>query len=195
MRDPIAHQHLAAERAEQDQALHHADEPRREVGTLQRVAGVLQAAEQERDEADGERVVAREGGDHDSGVAVARRRQPARIERVTEVAVLARTADARDGARERHHGEDLPAGAHAGVARCPGRVADHLHLEAEARARVEDPDQRRDDHAERRPSGSTRLPACDTGQLAASGRFLPCGNTFAVALEVSRQYDSESKIR
>ena len=34
-----------------------------------------------------------------------------------------------------------------------------------------------------------------TGQLAASGKFLPCGNTFAVGLDVSRQYDCESKIR
>ena len=67
----VADEQLAAERAEEDQPLHHADEPGREVGALQRVAGVLEPAEQERDEHDGERVVARERGDDDAGVAVA----------------------------------------------------------------------------------------------------------------------------
>ena len=47
----------------------------------------------------------------------------------------------------------------------------------------------------RRPNGTTREPTCATGHDAASGSGLPCGKTFAVGLEVSRQYDSESKIR
>ena len=67
----------------------HADEAGGEVDALQRVAGVLQAAEQERDEQDGERVVARERRDHDPGVAEPGGRQSARVEHVPEVAVLA----------------------------------------------------------------------------------------------------------
>ena len=59
----MADEHLAAERAEEDQPLHHADETRREVGALQRIARVLEPAEQERDHADGERVVAPERRD------------------------------------------------------------------------------------------------------------------------------------
>ena len=39
--DAVTHEQLAAERAEQDQSLHDADEPSREVGALQREAGVL----------------------------------------------------------------------------------------------------------------------------------------------------------
>src|SRR4051812_49881853 len=104
---PVADQELPAERAEQDQPLHDADEARWEVGSLQCEARVLQPAEQERDEADSERVVARERGDDDAGVAIRRRREAARIERVSEVAVLARPADARAPAAEPHHREAL----------------------------------------------------------------------------------------
>src|SRR5579871_982552 len=46
-----------------------------------------------------------------------------------------------------------------------------------------------------RPNGRYRPATWGSGQLAAPGRFLPCGNTFAVGLDVSRQYDCESKIR
>ncbi len=49
-RDAVADEQLAAERAEEDDALHDADEPGREVGALQGEARVLQPAEQERDE-------------------------------------------------------------------------------------------------------------------------------------------------
>ncbi len=192
---PVADEQLAAERAEEDQPLHDADEPRREVDALQRVARVLQAAEQERDEADRERVVARERRDHDARVAVAGGGQAARVERVAEVAVLARAADAGDRAGERHHGEDLPPRAHAGVRRGARRVADHLHLEAEPRARVEHPHEAAISDAEQQAERHDSEPTCDSGQLAASGSVLPCGNTLAVGLDVSRQYDSESKIR
>jgi len=59
----VAREDLAAERREEDDPLDHADEAGREIGALERVAGVLEAAEQERDEDDCERVVAAEGGD------------------------------------------------------------------------------------------------------------------------------------
>ena len=86
--EPVLHEQLAAEHREQDHPLHHADEARREVGALQRVAGVLQPSEQERDEHDGERVVAGERRDDDARVAVVRLLQAARVEHVAEVAVI-----------------------------------------------------------------------------------------------------------
>ena len=46
-----------------------------------------------------------------------------------------------------------------------------------------------------RPNGMVRLPTCNAGQLAAAGRFFPCGNTFADGEVMSRQYDVLSKIR
>ena len=76
-------------------ALHHPDEAGWEVGPLQREAGVAETADQERDQHDRERVVARERGDDDARVAVARLLQAARVEQVAEVADLARAADAR----------------------------------------------------------------------------------------------------
>ena len=69
---PVADEQLAAERAEEDDPLHHADEPGGEVDALERVARVLEPADQERDEHDRERVVAGERGDDDPRVAVAR---------------------------------------------------------------------------------------------------------------------------
>ena len=175
----IAHEDIASERAEEDEALHDADQARREVGSLQRVAGVLQAAEQHRDHADGERVVAGERRDHDPGVAAVGRgrRQTAWIERVAEVAVLTCASDTGDRAGKRHHGEDLPARAHAGIARGARRVSDHLHLEPEARARVEHPDETATATPISSPSGSTSCPTFVVGQFAAGGRFLPCGKT------------------
>ena len=58
---------------------------------------------------------------------------------MAKVAVLARAAEPGDRAREAHHRDDLATGAHAGVAAGPRRVADDRHLEAEARALVEEP--------------------------------------------------------
>ena len=49
--DAVADEQLAAERREEDDPLHHADEPGREVGALERVARVLEAADEERDAA------------------------------------------------------------------------------------------------------------------------------------------------
>ena len=94
---PVADQQLAAEGAEEDDPLHHADEPRREVGALQREPGVQEPADEHRDEADGERVVAGERRDDDPRVAERRRLQALRaaVERVRELADLARSADAR----------------------------------------------------------------------------------------------------
>jgi hypothetical protein len=114
---PVANEQLAPERGEEDQALHDSDETRREVRALQRVPRVLQAAEQDRDEHDRERVVAGERRDHDARIAVTHLCQPAWVELVPEVAVLARAADARDRAGEAHDGEDLASRPHAGVAR------------------------------------------------------------------------------
>ena len=83
-----------------------------------------------------------------------------------------------DRARERHHGDDLAPRPHAGVARRPRRVADHLHLEAEARAGVEHPDRRpRPPRRARSRAGSRLEPIVVTGQVAASGSTLPCGKT------------------
>ena len=77
--DAVADEQLAAERAEEDDPLDHADEPGREVGALERVARVLEPADQERDEADRERVVAGERGDDDPRVAVAELLQAVRV--------------------------------------------------------------------------------------------------------------------
>ena len=52
---------------------------------------------------------------------------------------------------ERHHRDDLAPRPHAGVSRRPRRVADHLRLEAEARAGVEHPDPDRDHRSEDEP--------------------------------------------
>ena len=59
----------------------------------------------------------------------------ARVEQVVEVADLGGSAETCDGAREAHHRQDLAPRAHAGVARRPRRVGDHLQLESEARVR------------------------------------------------------------
>src|SRR5437899_5868464 len=48
--------------------------------------------------------------------------------------------------------------------------------------------------ASENPNGTTSDPRCDTGHPG-PGSVFPCGNTFAVADDVSRQDDSESKIR
>ena len=162
---PVPEQQLPTERAEEDDPLHHPDEPGREVGPLQRVPGVEQSPDEHGDEADGERVVARERRDDDAGVAERRRLQAGRtaVERVREVADLARAADAGDRSRQGHHREDLPARPHARVPRRARRVGHDAHLEPEAHARVQDPhgkrngkadeEAERDDHrgAERRP--------------------------------------------
>ena len=128
---------------------------------------------------DGERVVARERGDDDAGVAVRLLLQAVRVavERVAEVADLARAAEAGDRARDRHHGEDLPADADARVPRRALGVAEHLHLEAEARALVEHPEH----DAPRRRRGPRRAgwrcrparAAFHDGQTAFGGSGLP----------------------
>src|SRR5438105_1197496 len=120
------------------------------VSALERVPRVLEPADQEGDEEDGERVVAGERGDDDPGVAVVLPLEPVRVgvERVAEVAVLARAPEAGDRARDRHHGEDLPPRPHAGVPRRARGVTEHLRLEAEARPRVEHPQHRRREHGE-----------------------------------------------
>src|SRR5207302_1521677 len=68
--DAIADEQLAAERGEQDDSLHHADEPGWKVRALQRVARVLQRSDEERDDNARKRVVARERGDDDARVPV-----------------------------------------------------------------------------------------------------------------------------
>jgi len=65
------------------------------------------------DEPPGEQ--AGQGGDDDSGVAVARLREPLRIEDVAEVADVARPAQTGDATRQRHHRHDLAPGAHSCV--------------------------------------------------------------------------------
>ena len=146
----VADEHLSAECREQDDPLDHADEAGREVRALQRVAGVLEPAHQERDQDDGERVVAGERGDHDSRVAVAELLQTVRVavDGVREVADLAGTAEAGDRARERHHGEDLAADPDARVARRALGVAENLCLEPEAGPLVEHPQNDRDENGE-----------------------------------------------
>ena len=140
--DAIANEQLAAERREQDDPLHHADEAGWEVDSLQRVARVLQRPDEKRDDDDRDRVVARKRGHDDAGVAVVLLLQAVRIrvEQVAEVADLARAAQSGDGAGDSHHREDLAPRPHAGVARRARRVSEHLRLEAEARAGVEEPE-------------------------------------------------------
>src|SRR5207247_11471433 len=92
--NPVTSEELTAERAEKDQALEDADEPVRKVRPLQGEAGILQTTEQKRDQQHGERVVARERGHDDAGVAVVRLGQATRIELMAKVAVLARAAEA-----------------------------------------------------------------------------------------------------
>src|SRR5207245_11317139 len=98
-----------------------------------------------------ERVVPAEGGDPNAGVAVAGLGQPARIEQVSEVAVLARAAEPGDRAREAYDRDDLPPRAHARIARRARRVADHLELEAEARPFVQHPKERSDEDRNEEP--------------------------------------------
>src|SRR5919201_2079447 len=66
---PVPDQNLASERAEQDDALHHAYEAGWEVDALEGEARVLEAAEQHRDEADRQRVVPGQRRDDDARVA------------------------------------------------------------------------------------------------------------------------------
>ena len=98
---PVAEKELTTERAEEDDALHDADEPGREIGPLEREAAVLQPAEQHRHDAYREWVVAGERGDDDSRVAEGGGLKAVRaaVERVREVADLARAAETSDGAR------------------------------------------------------------------------------------------------
>ena len=151
-RDPVLHEQLAAEHREQDQPLHHADEAGREVGALQRVAGVLRARR--------------------AGTPRARRRTGCSARAPRRRCPCSRSSTAAgprassvwrkspiwlappmpgDRARERHHGDDLAPRPHAGVSRRARRVADHLRLEAEARAGVEHPDPDRDHGSEDEP--------------------------------------------
>ena len=120
------------------------------------------AADEERDHEDGERVVASKRGDDDAGVAVELPLEPVRVgvEGVAEVANLARAGETGDRARDPHHREDLPARAHARVARRVRRVAEHLHLEPEPCPRVEEPEPDGHEHGEREPERH-RDPALD----------------------------------
>src|SRR6478736_4310284 len=77
----------------------------------------------------------------DARVSVVRSAEAARIELVAEVAGLARAAETGDRAREAHHRHDLAPRAHSRIPAGTWRVADHLNLEAEPRARVEHPDE------------------------------------------------------
>ena len=150
---------------------------------------------------DGERVVAGERRDDDPRVAVAELLQAVRVavERVAEVADLARAAEAGDRARDRHHGEDLAAHANAAVARGALGVAEHLHLEPEARPLVEHPEHDRGEHREDGAERDRRSPPwtwiVHAGQIAERGSGFPVGNTVALKPFVSRQYDWLWKIR
>ena len=193
--DAVADEQLAAERAEEDQPLHDADEPRREVGALQRVARVLQAAEQERDEADGERVVARERRDHDPRVAVA-----GGVGRAGRACGGSRRPGLRRRCRRSRRRAPSPRGSSGACAcrRSARRAASRRSPAPRTRSACACRAPRRGPRPRRRPAARTAARASRraiAGQLAASGRFLPCGNTFAVGLDVSRQYDCESKIR
>ncbi len=93
--------------------------PDGEARPLQGVAGVVEAADQERDEQAGERVVAGKRRDDDARVAVGLALKPVRVavERMGEVADLARAAEPGDRTGDRHDREDLPPRPHARVAR------------------------------------------------------------------------------
>ena len=110
---------------------------------------------------------------------------------MVEVPDLGGAAEAGDAAREAHHGQDLAARAHAGVARRPRRVGDHLELEAEARVPVEHPEDDGDEHgdpdAERDRDTARTPPIVANGQVAASGIAWPWGKTAALGDVVSRQ--------
>ena len=134
-RNPVAVEELATQRAEQDQPLQHADESRGEIGALQRIARVLEPAEQDRD-------------DHDArGCNAPAPRPRCRCSRSSPAAGHAGRARAgsrppgsrRRGPRTRPRGRTPrrhPARPNARVAGRSRGVADHLHLEAEARPRV-----------------------------------------------------------
>src|SRR4029078_2328232 len=94
--DTVADEDLPAKRAEQDDPLHHAHEPEREVGPLQEEPRVLQTAEEDAHQEDGERVVPAERGDDDARVAVVRALEPLRAggEAARQVAALARAPSA-----------------------------------------------------------------------------------------------------
>ena len=193
----VAHEQLAAERAEEDDALHHADEAGREVGALERVARVAEPADQERHEHDRERVVARERGDHDAGVAVARLLQPARVEQVAEVAVLARAADAGEQART----APSRAGCCAACA-CPRsarRAASRRSRRPRSRSACARRAPRRRRRARPRRAGRTGSRGSCRGRTSATRRRraapCPAGNCSAPGDDVSRQYESVSKIR
>ena len=150
---PVAQEQLAAQGTEEDDSLHHAHEAGREVRSLQRVAGVQQPADEHRHETDGERVVARERRHDDARVAESRSLETGRaaVERVREVADLARPSDARDRAGDGHDREDLPACPHAGVPRSARRVGDDADLEPEPHPRVEHPERERGQDPEQEP--------------------------------------------
>ena len=150
---PVADEELAAEHREQDRPLHHAHEARGEVRALKRIARVLEATDEERGENRRKRVVPRERRDDDPGVAVVALLEALGVEHVAEVARLAGAAETGDPSGDAHDREHLAPSPHAGVARSPGRVADHLRLEPEAGARVQDPhpdgDREHEEEAER----------------------------------------------
>ena len=101
-------------------------------GAFEGEAGVREAADQQRHDHDGERVVERERGDDDARVAVLGLLEPAGVEHVPEVADLAGAGEAGDAARDRHHRDDLPLRADARVVGRLRGVAHDPHLEAVA---------------------------------------------------------------
>ena len=173
--DAIADEQLAAERREQDHALHHADEPRREVRPLERRAGVLEAAEQEGDEDDRERVVAREGRDDDARVAVAVRSQAVRVG-VERRARSRRSGSPRRGRRARRRAPSRRGSCAGCACRSSGRrAASRSSPGPRSRSACGSTAPRGRSRRRSRPgsrAGRRRSSRC-VGQLAASGSVLP----------------------
>ena len=127
-----AAQRLAGQDQHEGDALQHLH---RRVGqaeaALQQAAGGAEAAEQDRDRDDRERVLARDEGDQDAGVAVAgdQRRVGVGVHRRD----LDRAGQAGAGAAERAGEQDQPARRQADELRGARVAADHAHREAARR--------------------------------------------------------------
>ena len=198
----VADEQLAAERREEDQPLDHADEPRREVGALQRVARVLQPADQERDD---ER--------RRTGCSGRAPRRRSRRSRSTAAAARSgrrracggsrRPGSRRRGRRARPRSPS-PRGS-CGACACPRSAPRAASRRAPApRSRSASAsrgttEHDRDEHGDARRRAAARSPPCRwivaAGQSAESGSALPVGKTVALKPSVSRKYDSLLKIR
>src|SRR2546430_9174280 len=67
---------------------------------------------------------------------------------MAKVPVLTGASDPRDRTGEAHDGEDLPPCPHSRITARARGVGNHLHLEAEARSYVQDPDHHGDSNRE-----------------------------------------------